>query len=41
MTNLKPGIAFLLVTYAANSRGQSNKEELETHTLRVAEQRTG
>lgn len=41
VTSLRPGINFLLVTYAANSRGRSAHEELETHTLRVAEQRTG
>ncbi|XP_045133861.1 nephrin-like isoform X2 [Portunus trituberculatus] len=41
LTALRPGLAFLMVTYAANAKGRSDKAELETFTLKVAEKRTG
>nr|XP_045581114.1 nephrin-like [Procambarus clarkii] len=41
LTELRPGLAFLMVTYAANSKGRSDVAKLETFTLKVAEKRTG
>ncbi|XP_068208506.1 uncharacterized protein [Palaemon carinicauda] len=41
LTGLKPGIAFIMVTYASNAKGPSNPFKLETFTLKVAEKRTG
>nr|XP_027225534.1 uncharacterized protein LOC113817663 [Penaeus vannamei] len=41
LTSLRPGLAFLMVTYAANSKGRSASFKLETFTLKVAEKRTG
>ncbi|XP_050731413.1 hemicentin-1-like isoform X2 [Eriocheir sinensis] len=41
LTSLKPGLAFLMVTYAANAKGRSEAAKLETFTLKVAEKRTG
>ncbi|XP_042217603.1 nephrin-like [Homarus americanus] len=41
LTALRPGLAFLMVTYAANSKGRSDAAQLETFTLKVAEKRTG
>lgn len=41
LTALRPGLAFLMVTYAANSKGRSDAAKLETFTLKVAEKRTG
>ncbi|XP_071524793.1 uncharacterized protein [Panulirus ornatus] len=41
LTDLRPGLAFLMVTYAANSKGRSDVAKLETFTLKVAEKRTG
>ncbi|KAL7630010.1 UNVERIFIED_CONTAM: hypothetical protein RMT77_019870 [Armadillidium vulgare] len=38
--SLKPGLALLMVTYAANSKGRSRSSKLETLTLKVAEKRT-
>ncbi|CAL4059487.1 unnamed protein product, partial [Meganyctiphanes norvegica] len=39
LSALQPGIAFLMVTYAANSKGKSAPARLETFTLKVAEKR--
>ncbi|KAG0698030.1 hypothetical protein GWK47_026133 [Chionoecetes opilio] len=41
LTALRPGLAFLMVTYAANAKGRSDVAQLETFTLKVAEKRTG
>ncbi|XP_069979290.1 nephrin-like isoform X2 [Penaeus vannamei] len=41
LTALRPGLAFLMVTYAANAKGKSVASKLETYTLKVAEKRTG
>ncbi|XP_066971777.1 protein turtle homolog B-like isoform X2 [Macrobrachium rosenbergii] len=41
LTGLKPGIAFIMVTYASNAKGPSTPFKLETFTLKVAEKRTG
>ncbi|XP_042228072.1 uncharacterized protein LOC121870347 isoform X2 [Homarus americanus] len=41
LTDLRPGLAFLMVTYAANSKGRSDVAKLQTFTLKVAEKRTG
>ncbi|XP_068208272.1 protein turtle homolog B-like isoform X2 [Palaemon carinicauda] len=41
LTALRPGVAFLMMTYAANSKGRSPISKLETFTLKVAEKRTG
>ncbi|XP_064078282.1 LOW QUALITY PROTEIN: nephrin-like [Macrobrachium nipponense] len=41
LTALRPGIAFLMMTYAANGKGRSPISKLETFTLKVAEKRTG
>ena len=41
VTALRPGLSFLLVTYAANAKGRSDLAQLETFMLKVAEKRTG
>lgn len=41
VTALRPGLSFLMVTYAANAKGRSDVAQLETFMLKVAEKRTG
>ncbi|KAG0711052.1 hypothetical protein GWK47_021504 [Chionoecetes opilio] len=41
VTALRPGLSFLLVTYAANAKGRSDAAQMETFMLKVAEKRTG
>ncbi|KAK4319174.1 hypothetical protein Pmani_009862, partial [Petrolisthes manimaculis] len=41
VTALRPGLSFLMVTYAANAKGRSDVAKLETFMMKVAEKRTG
>ncbi|CAL4120182.1 unnamed protein product, partial [Meganyctiphanes norvegica] len=41
LTALRPGLAFVMKAYTANTKGVSEKFQLETVTLKVAEKRTG